>query len=71
MKGLIIEQWINFNQNNRSVLVHRYSVLREKTGPILLQLVGPMAGRQADKVRVSFKILKILYRLKYLGFYFI
>ena len=27
MKGLAIEQWINPNQNNRSVLAHRYSVL--------------------------------------------
>ena len=24
-------QWINLNRNNRSMLAHRYSVLREKT----------------------------------------
>ena len=42
-------QWINLNQNNRSVLAHQYSVLHEKTGPILLPLVGLMADRQAGR----------------------
>ena len=62
-------QWINLNQNNRSVLVSRYSVLFEKIGPILPPLVGLMAGReggrQADEIWVDFKILKLLYRLNY------
>ena len=43
--------------------------------PTLLPLVGLMAGREvgrpADKIWVSFEILKILYRLNYLGFYFV
>ena len=47
MEGLTVAQWINVNQNNRSVLVCQYSVLREKTGPIFLLLVGLTAGRQA------------------------
>ena len=49
MKGLTMAQWINLNRNNRSVLVHPHSVLGEKTGPILLPLVGLMAGRQAGR----------------------
>ena len=64
-------QWINLNQNNRFELARLYSVLQEKTGPILLPLVDLMAGRQADKIEVGFKIFKILYRSSYLGFYFV
>ena len=45
-------QWINLNQNNRSMLAYQYSVLGEKTGPILLHLVGLMAGRQASRRNV-------------------
>ena len=41
-----------------------------KTSPILPPLVGLMAGRQADDIRVSFEIFKILYTLSYSGFYF-
>ena len=59
-------QWINHYQNNRSVL-------GEKTGPMLLWLVGLMAGKQAqaDEIRVDFEIFKILYRLTYSDFYFV
>ena len=32
---------------------------------------GGWAGRQTDKMRVGLKIFKILYRLNYLGFYFL
>ena len=32
---------------------------------------GRVAGRQADKIRLDFAILKILYRLNYLDFYFV
>ena len=46
-------QWINLNQNNKSVLAHRYSVLGEKPGPILLPLVGLTGGRQAGKQNVG------------------
>ena len=79
MKGLTKVQWINRNRNNRSVLARRYSVLREKTDPILPPLVGLTAGRQAyrqagrlgDKMQMRFGIFKILYRLNYLGIYFV
>ena len=32
---------------------------------------GRQAGRLADEIRLDFKILKILYRLNYLDFYFV
>ena len=37
-------QWVNLNRNNRSVIAHRYSALSVKAGPMLLWLVGLMAG---------------------------
>ena len=58
-------QWINLNQNNRSVLAHQYSELREKTGFMLLPLVGLTAGWLADEMWVDFKIFKNFYRLNY------
>ena len=65
-------QWINLNRNYRSVVAHRYSALWEKTGPMLLPLVGLtagwLAGRLADEMGVDFEILKILYRLNYSDF---
>ena len=67
-------QWINLNPNKRSVLVHRYFVLGEKTSTILLPLVGLTAGRErgrpADKMWVGFEIFNILYRLNYSAFHF-
>ena len=60
-------QWININQNNRSMLAHRYSVLGEKTGPVLLPLVGLTAGREAGQQTTYGWVLKfILYRLRLL-----
>ena len=57
------------------MLVHRYSVLGEKIGSILLPIVGLMAGREAgrqeDKMQVDFEIFKILNGLNYLSFYFV
>ena len=55
----------SYNRNNRSVLVHRYSVL-EKTGPILLLHLDLMAGREggreggqpANEMWVDFEIFK-------------
>ena len=46
-------------------------ILWEKTGPLHLALVGLTAGRLADEIRLDFEILKILYRLNYLDFYFV
>ena len=62
MKGLNMVQWINLNWNNRSVLACQYSVLWGKFGPILLLLVGLMAGwqdgrRNTDGFR-DFKIFR-------------
>ena len=37
-------QWVNLNQNNKSVIAHQYSALSEKAGPVLLPLVGLTAG---------------------------
>ena len=37
-------QWVYLNWNNRSVIVHQYSALSEKAGPVLLSLVGLTAG---------------------------
>ena len=56
-------QWINLNGNNRSVLAHRYSVLGEKTGPILLLLVGLTAGRQASRQKSQW-VLKFVNSLQ-------
>ena len=72
-------QWINLNRNYKSVVVHRYSALWEKTGPMLLPLVGLTAGWLSgwlavwltDEMRVDFEIFKILYRLNYSDFYFV
>ena len=70
-------QCIHLNQNNRSVLASRYSVLGEKTSPILLLLVGltyaityvRVAGRQTKPGGIE--TFKILYRLNSSGIYFV
>ena len=67
---------MNLNQNNRSVDIPYYE---KKIGPIRPPLVGLTAGREggkeasrpADEIQVDFEILKILYRLNYLEFYFV
>ena len=38
---------------------------------LALALVGLMAGCQADEIRLDYAIVKILYRLNYLDFYFV
>ena len=75
MKGLTMAQWINTNQNNRSLLAHQHSVLWEKTGFILLPLVGLSSGscsREAGQQTKygGFWFFKIVYRLNYSGFLF-
>ena len=65
-------QWINLNRNYRSAVAHRYSALREKTGPLLLPLVGLTAGWLAGWLSGwqtkwgDCEIYKILYRLNYI-----
>ena len=61
-------QWINLNQNNRSVIAHQYSALSEKVGLVLLPLVGLTAGLLAGRQNAGG--FKILYRPNYLYFYF-
>ena len=66
-------QLINLNWNNRSVLPHQYSVLGEKLAlsPTTNGSYGWEGGRPVDKIWVGFEVFKILYRLKYSGFYFV
>ena len=45
IKGLTMGQWINLNRSNISVFARQYSVLWEKTCPILPPLVGLTPGR--------------------------
>ena len=62
-------QWIDLNQNNSFVNRTRLPSLCEKSGAILLVLVGHTAGRQAvqqagrqsDQILIDSKIFKILY----------
>ena len=66
MKGLtIVLQWINLNRNNRSVLAHQCSVLSEKTGPILLPLVGLTVGGQAGRQHTGYMSSYALFRVRY------
>ena len=58
-------QWINLNRNSSFVNRMQLPLLCEKSGAILLVLVGVTAGRQAgkqsDQILVGSKIFKILY----------
>ena len=55
-------QWINLNRNNSFVYRTRLPLLCEKSGAILLVLVGlttgRLAGQQSDQTLVGSKILK-------------
>ena len=64
MKGLNMVQWINFNQNNKSVLVCQYSALWKNWPypPIASVFYSRQAGWQTDKIQVDFSFFKILYR---------
>ena len=71
MKRLTKAQWINLNQNNRSVLI----LYCEKNWPYpptdsgsYSRLAGREGGKPSDKMRMGFEILKFS-RLNYLGFY--
>ena len=54
-------QWINLHRNNIFVNQTRLPLLHEKSGAILLVLVGLTAGRQSDEIREDLKIFEILY----------
>ena len=65
IKRKAVAQWINLNQNNSLINQTQLPLLCEKSGAILLVLVGLMADRladrQSDQILVDSKILKILY----------
>ena len=52
-------QWINLNRNNSFVNRMWLPLLCEKSGAILLVLVGLTVGRQADQIQVDSKILEL------------
>ena len=60
-----VAQWINLHQNNIFVNRTRLPLLCEKSGAILLVLVGLtaawQAGRQSDEIREDLKNFGILY----------
>ena len=74
-KGQAMALRVNILQNKGFVFRQQSPILWEKTGPLHLALVGltagRLAGRLADEIRLDFEILKILYRLNYLDFYFV
>ena len=65
MKRNSVAQWINLHRNNIFVDWTRLPLLYEKSGAILLALVGLtaawQAGRQSDEIRQDLKNFGILY----------
>ena len=65
-------QRMNIQRNNSFVNRMRFPLLCEKSGAILLVLVGLTAGRQAgrqsNEILVDFEIFKSLYRIVSLRF---
>ena len=73
MKRLTMAQWINLNWNNTEICVGMLILCIVKNWPYpptASRSYDRQAGRPAVEITVSFKILKILYRLSYLCFYF-
>ena len=60
MKRNTKAQWMNLQWNSSFVNRTRFPLLCEKSGAILLVLVGLTAGRQADKILVDFEFFKSL-----------
>ena len=54
-------QWINLHQNNRFINWTQLPLLCERSGDILLVLVGLTAGWQSEEILVDLKIFKIIY----------
>ena len=58
-------QWINLHRNNSFINGTRLPLLCEKSGAILLVLVGltadRQAGRQSDEIEEDLKNFEILY----------
>ena len=59
-------QWMNLHWNNSFVNQMQLPLLCEKSGAILLELVGLMGGwqacRQSDEILIILEIYKILHR---------
>ena len=53
-------QWMNLQRNSSFVNQTQFPLLCEKSGAILLVLVGLTAGLQSDKIPVDFEIFKSL-----------
>ena len=67
MKRNTMAQLMNFHWNNGFINQTQLPLLCEKSGAILLVLVGLTAGRlavwQSDEILVGLESFKILYRL--------
>ena len=65
MKRNSVVQWINLHRNNIFINRTQLTLLCEKSGAILLVLVGLtaawQAGRQSDEIREDLKNFGILY----------
>ena len=61
MKRNTKAQWMNLQRNSSFVNQTRFPLLCEKSGAILLVLVGLTAGRQSDEILVDFEVFKSLY----------
>ena len=70
-KGQAMALRVNVLRYKGFVFRQQSPILWEKTGPLHLALVGLMAGRLADEIRLDFQVLKILYRVNYFDFYFV
>ena len=57
-------QWINLHRNNIFVNRTRLPLLYEKSGAILLVLVGLMAGRPAGRLAVQQAVRRNIGRFK-------
>ena len=64
---------INILWYNGFLIRQQSRFLWEKLDPTLRasEFYGRQAGRLADEIRLDFEILRILYRLNYLDFYFV
>ena len=58
MKRNTMVQYMNLYRNNSFIYRMRLPLLCEKSGAILLVLVGLMAGRQSDEILVDLEIFK-------------
>ena len=70
-KGITMAQRVNRLRNSIFINPLPLPLSCEISGALHLAKPGLMAGRQADDLRVSFEILKLGCRLKYLSFCFV